>query len=336
LVRNSAPHFAIATLVVFLTQIQFADAQTKAQTRTQPQKQTRERERTEAQEKARPPKVVEVEPADGGHDLVFGTTQDLGVLRVYNKQEKLAGPPVHLAKPQRIFVRNGYGVTLSVGEGLKKNPELFKLFPSGIITGLDLNAIASPTRTNARELLNAAAHLTDLKKLYVSGSDITDSDIDLLKRYKTLDTLAVSYTKLTGKSLASLPSLTHWKNLDANRIDSIETLIQRLPKASGIEDLRISNKNLTVKDFEIISRLPNIEFLEISKAQMNDKTVNLLARLKKLKYLAVRYCHFEGNSIEGLARLKGLKTLFISKDMVYSYPFLESSHGRNRKWTLAF
>ncbi len=79
-----------------------------------------------------------------------------------------------------------------------------------------------------------------------------------------------------------------------------------------------------------------MENLEISTAPMNVQSIKYLARMKKLTHLAVRYCHFEGNSIEELAKLKGLKELYVSRDMVYSYPFLASSHGKTRTWKLGF
>jgi hypothetical protein len=337
LVRNLPYSLA---LFVFVAQAQWLafDAQTRpveSKTRsTEPQTHAAE---VRAQNNAQHIKnTLTVKSVPGGFYFTFGTKLDLGVLQVFNLQDKLVGRPLRLNRPQSVFVKNGYGVTLVVGEDLKKNPSLLKLFPADVITGLDLNGIESPTRTNAKEILRHAGQFKNLKKLYLWGCDITDSDIDLISRYDKLDTLAISYTKLTGKSVCNLSSLPHWKFLDANRVDGIGFVIDKLPQAKNIADLRISSKELTEKDFENISKLSNIEFLEISKASMNESSVKLLAKLKKLRYLVVRYCHFEGKSIEGLAKLKALKVLFISRNMVYSYPFLGSSYGKSRSWTLSF
>lgn len=280
--------------------------------------------------------TLTIKAVPGGFDFIFGTKLDLGVLQVFNLQDKLVGRPLSLNRPQSVFVKSGYRATLVIGEDLKKNPSLLKLFPANVVSGLDLNGIESPTRTNAREILRHAGQFKNLRKLYLWGCDITDSDIDLISQYDKLDTLAISFTKLTGKSVCNLSSLPHWKSLDANRIDGIGFVIDKLPRAKNIADLRISSKELTEKNFENISKLSNIEFLEISKASMNESTVKLLAKLNKLRYLVVRYCHFDGKSIEGLAKLKALKVLFISRDMIYSYPFLGSSHGKSRSWTLSF
>ncbi len=284
----------------------------------------------------RPQQVVTMKNASGGRELVFGTTTDLGILRVFHENDESAGALIRLNKPQTIFVRNGFAATLVIGSSIKENPQLLKLFPTSLISGIDLNGIASPTRTNAKELLIAASNFKNLKKLYVGGTEITDKDIALLAQFKYLDTLCVSYTRLTGNALATLPSIPHWTLIDANRIHGIKILIRKLPQAHQIKDVRVINKDLTNEDLEIISRLPKVENLEISTAPMNVQSIKYLARMKKLTHLAVRYCHFEGNSIEELAKLKGLKELYVSRDMVYSYPFLASSHGKTRTWKLGF
>lgn len=335
---HKLPYFV--ALLVFVAQAQWlvAHAQTRvveSKTRST-ESQTRSAELRAQNNAQHIRNTLTVKAVHGGFDLIFGTKLDLGVLKVFNLQDKLVGTPLRLNRPQSVFVKSGYPVTLVIGEDLKKNPSLLQLFPSDVITGLDLNGIESPTRTTAREILRQAGQFENLKKLYLGGCDIKDSDIDFISRFENLDTLAISYTKLTGKSVCNLSSLPHWKYLDANRIDGIGLVINKLRQAKNIAELHISSKELTENNFEDISKLSNIEFLEISKAPMNESTVKLLAKLKRLRYLVVRYCHFEGKSIEGLAKLKALKVLFISKDMVYSYPFLESSHGRNRKWTLAF
>ncbi len=52
--------------------------------------------------------VVTMKNASGGRELVFGTTTDLGILRVFHENDESAGALIRLNKPQTIFVRNGF------------------------------------------------------------------------------------------------------------------------------------------------------------------------------------------------------------------------------------
>lgn len=281
-------------------------------------------------------KVLSVKSTARGKELIFDSTADLGVLTVMNRQGKKIGATIYLNRPQVVSLLPGCTVHLLLGEAIKQQPNLLKFFPSEVVSGIDLNGISSPTPTKAKPLLAVAARFSELKDLSVAGTDLGDADIHLIAQFKSLEKLCVSYTNLTGPVIATLPSLPKWKAIDANRIKAVKALIRKFPQARMLNDVRVVSKDLDNSDLRIISSLSAVEFLEISRMHLDDSSLALLAKFQKLKYLAVRYCHFEGNSIEKLARLKGLKELYVSKDMVYRYPFLSRSHGAARNWTLAF
>ncbi|MEZ6045681.1 MAG: hypothetical protein R3C11_08905 [Planctomycetaceae bacterium] len=159
-------------------------------------------------------------------------------------------------------------------------------------------------------------HLTDvgmqnlkyfkkLKRLNLSGSDISDESLAVLSHLTNLEDLSLSNTKITSRGIVSLKNLPNLRylHLDGTNInsDAAETL-QTLPS------LQLINLSNTVFDDTGIKRLTaqqKIRDLILERTRITENVFEDLNRMQ-LSTLAIGYCHI---SSEGLRNLQPVDSL---------------------------
>ncbi len=137
---------------------------------------------------------------------------------------------------------------------------------------------------------------TQLERLNLRGTDITDTSLDYIGGFTNLKWLDISSTQITNNGLDHLGSLTQLEDLSlgGNKISG-----QALPFLRLLPKLRSLNLNGSQKrnsgtwaasvtdfDLDLIGGLASLERLDLGGTKVTDLGLGRLSRLQKLRMLA--------------------------------------------------
>jgi Leucine-rich repeat (LRR) protein len=136
------------------------------------------------------------------------------------------------------------------------------------------------------------AHLTGLKELDITSSNISDRGLKVLENFPSLEHLHLP------------PRISDSGMLSVSRIKSLRGLY-----LNGID--RVSNKG-----FEHLKEHPNLETIFFSSNQANAKVMRELTKLPALKHLSIHGPNFTDDALMYLREIHSLKELNLDQTMI--------------------
>lgn len=152
------------------------------------------------------------------------------------------------------------------------------------LTELDNLEIPTPSK-GADEWAKGLGKITNLKKVDLSKSDLTDVGVEYISALKNLEELNLSNTAITDKCISALSSLHELKHL-------------------SLAGCKITNEGLRA-----LKELANIDFLILDGTLITDTGLESLGTMKKLKCLKLNYNNIDGSGLHHLAQLYSLQNL---------------------------
>ena len=179
--------------------------------------------------------------------------------------------------------------------------------PVDVICTLPAEAVTSITLSNnifdENEILKLL-RFAGLKRLELTGTEVTDETIAKLASLQNLETLIVDRTRIRGKFLAKLSNNKSIRNLKLGHNDLQKQYLKELKKFPNLQSLTLNSSHLRDNDMAAIAACSHLRYLDIS--DNNDLTNAAIAQLKPLKELAVLQMPFTAINAKGILTLKGL------------------------------
>lgn len=223
----------------------------------------------------------------GSLDVRIATTGE-GVLdRIASRRHRMA-PARGTVK---LTAAQNRGVYFTPGTALISHPELMDAISPDNITGFyfTFTSTGDSEDTIADRLVAKLSHLKNLSFVRLGRCDVSDVGVLGLRGLQQLKTLDLSYSLITGKSIAVIGKLT------------------------SLEDLTLNNVDLSKSDFSSIGRLPKLVALCLRSSQVSDTMINSLAPARKLMALDLsNNSGITDASLPTLASLPALRALNLS------------------------
>ncbi|NIG55871.1 c-type cytochrome domain-containing protein [Chitinophaga sp. Cy-1792] len=116
------------------------------------------------------------------------------------------------------------------------------------------------------ELLPLKAQLIEM---HLQKMPVQDADLDILAQFKELRVLNLSFTNITGNTLAALAKLPHLKSLSLSGTPVTQQQLQQLKSAPALQELFLWNTSLSANDFAQVQK--NFSKVNIVRGFTNDQ-----------------------------------------------------------------
>jgi hypothetical protein len=123
--------------------------------------------------------------------------------------------------------------------------------------------------------------------LHFGGSNLTDSHLELLKRFHLAEGLGLNRTQITNAGLTHLLAFPHIETLDLADVAVNDEGINTLSKLPQLKVLILTFADVSDSGAETLSQMKTLEVLDISRTAVTDNGLEKLAALPKLRYLGV-------------------------------------------------
>ncbi|MDQ5935532.1 MAG: hypothetical protein QG574_2838 [Cyanobacteriota bacterium erpe_2018_sw_21hr_WHONDRS-SW48-000092_B_bin.40] len=242
---------------------------------------------------------------EGLYVLHFPARGKIGTVGVAEAGADYSGKHV----PTKKFAEANGTVRLAKGKGICFIATDFMGLekPVDVICTLPAEAVTSITLSNnifdENEILKLL-RFAGLKRLELTGTEVTDETIAKLAPLQNLETLIVDRTRIQGKFLAKLSSNKSIRNLKLGHNDLQKQYLNELKKFPNLHSLTLNSNHLRDSDMAAIAACSHLRYLDIS--DNNDLTNAGIAQLKPLKELAIMQLPFTAINAKGILALKGL------------------------------
>ncbi len=191
----------------------------------------------------------------------------------------------------KLSAAENRGVYFSPGLALIRRPELMDAISPDNIQGFffSFTSTGDSEDSLADGLVVKISHLKNLRNIKLGRCDVSDLGAKGIHDLPLLESLDLSYSLISNKSIPVIGKLT------------------------GLEELTLNSVDLSNSDFSYIGRLPKLSSLYLRNSQVNDAMINALKPGKSLRLIDL------GNngaitdaSLPSLALLPNLKTVNLS------------------------
>jgi len=186
--------------------------------------------------------------------------------------------------------------------GLGNTMKVLDAIPSEALTSLTL----SNTIFDEKDL-QMLARFSNLRRLELTGTEVSDDSLKKLAGLKQLETLILDHTRVRGRFLFELNKSIKHLNFGYNDIDlKCLVALKNYPKLSV---LKMANTHLLDGDMKTVKESSSLIQLDITdNPNLSDKCVTELKQLKKLNMLLVPFTKITAKT---LMSLKGLPLTYL-------------------------
>jgi Leucine-rich repeat (LRR) protein len=159
------------------------------------------------------------------------------------------------------------------------------------------------------DTLKYMTHLTRIRRLLMSGTDVTDSGLQYISSMKDLGHIAGGGTLIKGPGLAYLSELPQLVKLEIARSNLKGFKFDHLPTFKKLEMFTVSQSLCDDSVCEFISRQPQLTEIDISKNKITDAGIARLSSLKKLRSMNLCETLITPKCIASLSQMPSLSNL---------------------------
>lgn len=144
--------------------------------------------------------------------------------------------------------------------------------------------------------------LSEVRTLYLAGTDMTDAALAMLEFLPKLETLNLSETKITGTGFHG-SIVARLKTLMMRACSDVSIIgLSRIAEITSIETLDLSESNISVAGLEFVAKLPNLSGLRLDDTGLTDAGLAELSMAKQLRRLSVENTNVTPEGIADLER----------------------------------
>jgi Leucine-rich repeat (LRR) protein len=158
--------------------------------------------------------------------------------------------------------------------------------------------------------------MSNLRKLLLRGTKITDKCGAFLAALKGLESLDLSETRIADDGVRQLKPLAVLAYLALNSANVTDAGTVCLDGMLALESLHLNRTQVGDATAERIGRLQKLEWLELSSTRISDAGLESLAKAQSLKLLSLVNTSVTGQGVLKLTKLKNLETLDVSMTKV--------------------
>jgi hypothetical protein len=216
------------------------------------------------------------------------------------KDYKPVGPgPVEVPAGGRMF--------LKAGQLFADQPEMFRHLRPDDLAGLNFNKVL---RWNSKHFAEIAK-LKMLEEINLSNLRLQGADLKYFSKLPHLMHLVVSDNYIKGADLTQLADLGQLQNLEANQLDDVGPLLDKLQNSQSISSLTLKGCDLTDVDLAKIGAIGQLRVLNVSQNNITIVGLRSLVGLKHLICLRMTKNHIGPEVIELLHNFSELGSLAI-------------------------
>jgi serine/threonine protein kinase len=207
-----------------------------------------------------------------------------------------------------FWVPPGSHLHLDAGQLLADQPKLFRNFRPDDLTSLTFPRTIWWSSEHFAELGN----LKKLQGLDLAGNRLVPSDMQYLNQLPCLIQLNVSGTHLRGKELVQLSRLRQLQSLEANKLDDIGPLLDKLQNSQALTELSLETCHLSDQDLKKIAALPNLKVLAVGSNPITSDGLKYLMGNAQLQQLKIADANIGPQGIGLLHNFRKLQLLRLS------------------------
>ncbi len=201
-----------------------------------------------------------------------------------------------------------------------QTPNSFSVFPPNELVELDLKN--SHIHDIMSDIMQQSDKFTNLQRLYLDGSDITDADLNEIEKLPALSVLSLNSTNIHGSALSQMPQIRKLSEISFSNCQGAGDLLVAIKGSQSLKKLELVGDHLKTADFQTIGSLKNLHTLEVSDNGIKSSDLATLTSLSKLRQLVAKDLKINTKeSLESLRTLRknSLEYLTVSK-VGLSYP----------------
>ena len=153
--------------------------------------------------------------------------------------------------------------------------------------------------------------LPEIDALYTHYLQVTDSDLERLKRSDDVRTLCLGRTDVTDRGMRHLTKFSHLSWLDLTDCDVGDLAIQSLKQMQKLVYLNLEGTQITNLGLQGLAKLTSLEELDLSRTGINDQGLEQLTTLTNLSELWLTSTHVSDKSVPVLESMTSLETVHV-------------------------
>lgn len=245
------------------------------------------------------------------YEVNFPADKSLGRLIIdtsVHEKGKVALKPVYVQARGRVMIPSDSLIHIVLTyEGLEHFAAFKQLHPQQIVE----------LQTNKQEFedshLAQCASWTNLQKLLLNDSLITDKSMPIIARFTRLKELKIGKTDIHGSNFELLKNLTCLQNLNIQGTALVPgALAKLLPVFPSLIWLDLAKTSLADDDLAVVVKAANITSLSlIGNPRVTNRGMKTLASLKNLQQLYLTDTSVTDTALADLRRMPGLRQLTV-------------------------
>lgn len=157
------------------------------------------------------------------------------------------------------------------------------------------------------------AGFTELKRLSLERTVVSDAGMKHLRLLKNLESLNLNLTRITGKGLRVLKGFNKLKLLELSGPRITDSSLKQLPRLPGLEELRLRNTSVTDRGLKWVARFSGLKKLDLQGTQVTGSGLGQLSHLD-LETLNLGHSQITMAGLESIKKLTSLKKLDLTFD----------------------
>jgi hypothetical protein len=250
------------------------------------------------------PTTISSEP-DGFYSIKFPDKGKIGEVLLIDDGDDY----VHKHAPGKIFAKANGLVRVPRGAhiGFRCTDVMGLQKPMEILDAIPADALTCVVLTNTifdEKQLHKLCRFPNLKRVELSGTEVTDSSVSTLSALPQLETLVVSRTRVNGQFLLDFARHKNLRQLNLSHNEIEHKYWLELKKFPRLSQLILSSLHLNDSDLAAISGCIPVDFLDITNNL--ELTTNCVEELKHLKLLSTLEIPYTKLTARDILQLKGL------------------------------
>jgi hypothetical protein len=161
----------------------------------------------------------------------------------------------------------------------------------------------------------------DLFSISFLGSDVTNQEMEHLKRLTGLAELDISCTAISDEGISNLSGLARLKRLNLSSTKISDDGLAHLSGLTSLEELVLDDTRVGDDGMKHIVGLKALKTLSLSFTQLTNRGLSRLKEMKGLERLRLNCTNIDDQGLSHVARLSTLKELWLRSTQV-TYPGL--------------
>lgn len=217
-----------------------------------------------------------------------------------------------LSIPESCVGRDENGIVYRVRlRGHEFNNDHVRLLRSASFLNLQELIVISDNVTSAS--LEILADLSELKRLQLIGSGITDERTEHILACQNLTSLSLAFSEVTDAGIADITRFRRLKMLDLNGTSVTDEGLVHLHNLRHLEILGLGWTDVTDAGLQSLANLPELREVILTSTSVSSDGLRNLIPCRKLERLELCETEFTFDSLESLEQMPALREVRLAR-----------------------